>query len=284
MKSIECLVKQQNQRSDKYRINSKKVNEHFIKNFNSKKTGLKIVNELILEFNKLLNDQQNNENKLSSSNQKKAIKQLNSILNSRHLKAMMDAHDQIVNRDYNTRISEKQFVDEIDAENVEMEDYGLLQDQTSFKPYKSANQNGGAQRIINIHKGEDEALGITVKEEKGQVMIARIMAGSLADRQGMLHVNDVILEFNGLPIDRPDVLQELIRKNTSNIIQFRIIPSFNEQVAQLSCHMKALFNYDPNIDTLLPCKELGLPFVQGDILEILNQEDGQFFSFFFNAK
>ena len=89
----------------------------------------------------------------------------------------------------------------------------------------------------------------------------------------MLHVNDVILEVNGLPVDKPDVLQDLIRKNNSNLIQFRIIPSFNEQVAQLSCHMKSLFNYDPNIDSLLPCKELGLPFIQGDILEILNQED-----------
>lgn len=87
----------------------------------------------------------------------------------------------------------------------------------------------------------------------------------------MLHVNDVILEVNGIPVDKPEVLQDIIRKNSSNLIQFRIIPSFNEQIAQLSCHMKALFNYDPNIDSLLPCKELGLPFIQGDILEILNQ-------------
>lgn len=30
--------------------------------------------------------------------------------------------------------------------------------------------------------------------------------------------------------------------------------------------MRALFDYDPKDDTLLPCRELGLPFSQGDIL------------------
>lgn len=232
------------------------------------------MNDLLTEFGRLLNENaQNGEN--LRTNHRKAIAQLNEILSSRHLKAVMDAHDQLVNSNYDHRLNNKQqsYLDEIDAENVEMqemqEEFALLQDQH----YKPAGQTATAQRIINIRKSEDEPLGITVKEDNGQVLIARIMAGSLADRQGMLHVNDVILELNGQPVDRPDVLQDLIRKNNSNLIQFRIIPSFVEQVAQLSCHMKALFNYDPNIDTLLPCKELGLPFVQGDILEILNQED-----------
>lgn len=252
-------------------VNSKKINQQI--DLNKKREALSLANELLSEFSRLLNESEQNGENLRT-NQKRTIAQLNEILNSRHLKAVMDVHDQLVNSGYDHRIGNKpqHYLDEIDSENVEMqemEEFALLQDQH----YKPAGQTATAQRIINIRKSEDEPLGITVKEDNGQVLIARIMAGSLADRQGMLHVNDVILEMNGQPVDRPDVLQDLIRKNNSNLIQFRIIPSFVEQVAQLSCHMKALFNYDPNIDTLLPCKELGLPFVQGDILEILNQED-----------
>lgn len=33
------------------------------------------------------------------------------------------------------------------------------------------------------------------------------------------------------------------------------------------CYMRALFDYEPNDDTLLPCKEIGLPFLNGDILQ-----------------
>lgn len=32
--------------------------------------------------------------------------------------------------------------------------------------------------------------------------------------------------------------------------------------------MRALFDYDPKDDTLLPCKEIGLPFNKGDILQV----------------
>lgn len=32
--------------------------------------------------------------------------------------------------------------------------------------------------------------------------------------------------------------------------------------------MRALFDYDPKEDTLLPCKEIGLEFKKGDILQV----------------
>lgn len=32
--------------------------------------------------------------------------------------------------------------------------------------------------------------------------------------------------------------------------------------------MRALFDYEPEDDTLLPCKEIGLPFKYGDILQV----------------
>lgn len=36
----------------------------------------------------------------------------------------------------------------------------------------------------------------------------------------------------------------------------------------IQCYMRALFDYEPEDDTLLPCKEIGLPFQYGDILQV----------------
>lgn len=46
-----------------------------------------------------------------------------------------------------------------------------------------------------------------------------------------------------------------------------------------SCHslfqvkVKTYFSYDPTTDLLIPCKDAGLAFSSGDILEVLNTDD-----------
>lgn len=40
--------------------------------------------------------------------------------------------------------------------------------------------------------------------------------------------------------------------------------------------MRALFDYEPEEDTLLPCKEIGLPFHYGDILQVKRQLPPQY--------
>lgn len=37
--------------------------------------------------------------------------------------------------------------------------------------------------------------------------------------------------------------------------------------------MKCHFDYDPARDSLIPCKEAGLRFTAGDLLQIVNQDD-----------
>lgn len=37
--------------------------------------------------------------------------------------------------------------------------------------------------------------------------------------------------------------------------------------------IRALFDYDPNEDKAIPCKEAGLAFRKGDILQIMSQDD-----------
>lgn len=38
-------------------------------------------------------------------------------------------------------------------------------------------------------------------------------------------------------------------------------------------HVKALFNYDPEDDLYIPCRELGVSFMKGDILHVIAQDD-----------
>lgn len=38
-------------------------------------------------------------------------------------------------------------------------------------------------------------------------------------------------------------------------------------------HMKAHFDYDPEDDGYIPCRELGISFQKGDILHVISQED-----------
>lgn len=34
--------------------------------------------------------------------------------------------------------------------------------------------------------------------------------------------------------------------------------------------MRALYTYKPAEDSLLPCKDIGLPFKSGDVLQVIN--------------
>ena len=44
--------------------------------------------------------------------------------------------------------------------------------------------------------------------------------------------------------------------------------------------MKAHFDYDPEDDLYIPCKELGISFMKGDILHVISQEDANWWQAF----
>lgn len=130
-------------------------------------------------------------------------------------------------------------------------------------------------RIVKLVRSDNErSIGVTVKVEDGNIVVARIMAGSLADKQAALQVGDIILAVNNREVYTPEQLQEELRLtiNEDNVIM-KVVPSFKEELPTLCIYLRALFNYDANEDTLLPCKEVGVSFNQGDILEVVNQED-----------
>lgn len=73
--------------------------------------------------------------------------------------------------------------------------------------------------------------GVTFRMERGKMVIARILHGSSIDRQGMLHVGDVIREVNGREVgSNPQDLQELLR-DCSGSITLKVLPSYRDAPA-----------------------------------------------------
>ncbi len=64
--------------------------------------------------------------------------------------------------------------------------------------------------------------------DKGDLVIARILHGGLIDRQGLLHVGDIIKEVNGKDVgNNPTELQEML-KECSGGITLKILPSYRD--------------------------------------------------------
>ncbi|KAK7810683.1 hypothetical protein U0070_013734 [Myodes glareolus] len=173
-----------------------------------------------------------------------------------------------------------------------------LEPITDERVYESIGQYGGETvKIVRIEKARDIPLGATVRNEMDSVIISRIVKGGAAEKSGLLHEGDEVLEINGIEIRGKDVnevfdllvrsdLLELtsINYNSTFLLQsdmhgtltFVLIPS--QQIKpppakETVIHVKAHFDYDPSDDPYVPCRELGLSFQKGDILHVISQED-----------
>ena len=73
------------------------------------------------------------------------------------------------------------------------------------------------------------------------------------------------------------IIQEIIPilAQSQDAVTFKIIHSIKEERPSKEGKMfiKALFDNDPNEDKAIPCKEAGLSFKKGDILQIMSQDD-----------
>ncbi|NXH49046.1 MPP2 protein, partial [Dicaeum eximium] len=91
--------------------------------------------------------------------------------------------------------------------------------------------------------------------------------------QGLLHVGDVIREVNGREVGSdPRALQDSLRHASGSVV-LKILPSYQEPPPPRQVFVKCHFDYDPATDSLIPCKEAGLKFMAGDLLQIVNQDD-----------
>ncbi|CDQ65469.1 unnamed protein product [Oncorhynchus mykiss] len=102
------------------------------------------------------------------------------------------------------------------------------------------------------------------------------MRGGAADRSGLIRVGDELREVNGIPVDdkKPDEILRILAQS-QGAITFKIIPGIKEEAPSKEPKMfvKTLFDYEPAEDKVIPCKEAGLTFKRGDILQIMSQDD-----------
>ncbi|KAK7111632.1 protein PALS2-like [Littorina saxatilis] len=177
--------------------------------------------------------------------------ELRAVMDTPHFKSLLMTHDDVCNKRYEEHFE------------------SMMLAEPPPPVYNSAEQ----VRLISIRKSPSEPLGITVKlDEKDELVVARILQGCLIDKQGLLHVDDVVREVNEIPVFTPEQLMEVIQESDPSLT-FKVVPSYHNKVETKSVFMRARFNYDPMKDRLLPCKDAGLPFQSGDVLEIVSSED-----------
>ncbi|XP_036271648.1 55 kDa erythrocyte membrane protein [Pipistrellus kuhlii] len=142
-------------------------------------------------------------------------------------------------------------------------------------PTQAKGQEMRKVRLIQFEKVTEEPMGITLKlNEKQSCTVARILHGGMIHRQGSLHVGDEILEINGTNVTNHSVDQlQKAMKETKGIISLKVIPNQQNRLPALQMFMRAQFDYDPKKDNLIPCKEAGLKFATGDIIQIINKDD-----------
>jgi len=143
-------------------------------------------------------------------------------------------------------------------------------------------------KIIRLEKS-NEPLGATVRNDGESVMVGRIVRGGVAERSGLLHEGDEILEVNGVEVRGKSIndVCDLVG-SMSGTITFLIVPATPPATSPLIApppqpnvvHLKAHFDYDPEDDLYIPCKELGISFMKGDILHVISQEDANWWQAF----
>ncbi|KAL1505864.1 hypothetical protein ABEB36_005323 [Hypothenemus hampei] len=131
-------------------------------------------------------------------------------------------------------------------------------------------------KIIRIEK-TTEPLGATVRNEGDAVIIGRVVRGGAAEKSGLLHEGDEILEVNGIEMRGKSINAVCdILKDMEGSLTILVIPtsqSRSHTSRDMILHVRALFDYDPEDDMYNPCRELGISFRKGDVLHVISQED-----------
>ncbi|KAG6443988.1 MAGUK p55 subfamily member 6 isoform X1 [Manduca sexta] len=188
------------------------------------------------------------------------------IVSRAHFKALIDAHDQIgaIWLERGSGIEEPEVEQTKDvAEAVTPEENGDMPVETV--------------KVVGLRKVPGQPLGLTVTtDEHGQLIVARILAGSAAAKQALVSVGDVLLEVDGVHIESEEQLKEAVSKPNDRVT-LKVGPNLKEKSTQLinklSCYVRTLFDYSPKDDSLIPCKEIGLEFKKGDILQVSDRKD-----------
>nr|KAF6353679.1 membrane palmitoylated protein 4 [Pipistrellus kuhlii] len=133
-----------------------------------------------------------------------------------------------------------------------------------------------AMRIVCLVKNQ-QPLGATIKrhEMTGDLLVARVIRGGLAERSGLLYAGDKLVEVNGVAVEGLDPEQVIhILAMSRGTIMFKVVPvSDPPGNSQKMVYVRAMTEYWPQEDPTIPCTEAGLPFQKGDILQVVDQTD-----------
>ncbi|XP_061547215.1 peripheral plasma membrane protein CASK isoform X16 [Phycodurus eques] len=216
-------------------------------------------------------------------------KELRRILTQPHFMALLQAHDVVAHEVYSDealRVTPPPASPYLNGDSPESADGDVdLENVTRV-------------RLVQFQKNTDEPMGITLKmNDSNNCIVARIMHGGMIHRQGTLHVGDEIREINGISVANQTVeqLQKMLKEMRGSIT-FKIVPSYRTQGSScekesptapgqspanghssinssILIYVRAQFEYDPSKDELIPCKEAGVRFRVGDIIQIISKDD-----------
>ncbi|VFV36782.1 calcium calmodulin-dependent serine protein kinase, partial [Lynx pardinus] len=161
-------------------------------------------------------------------------------------------------------------------------------------------------RLVQFQKNTDEPMSL---HRWGRSRKGSLVSAEQNRAWGTLHVGDEIREINGISVANQTVeqLQKMLREMRGSIT-FKIVPSYrtqssscerdspstsrqspanghsstNNSVSDLpsttqpkgrQIYVRAQFEYDPAKDDLIPCKEAGIRFRVGDIIQIISKDD-----------
>uniref|UniRef100_A0A8C4TSP3 Membrane palmitoylated protein 4 n=1 Tax=Falco tinnunculus TaxID=100819 RepID=A0A8C4TSP3_FALTI len=177
------------------------------------------------------------------------IKELRRLLCAPHLKALLSAHDTVAQKDF----------------------------EPTLPPLPdNIPENEEAMRIVCLVKN-NQPLGATIKRHEitGDITVARVIHGGLADRSGLLYAGDKLVEVNGVPVEglEPEQVINILALSQGTII-FKLIPVSDRPVSnQTTVYVRAMADYWPLQDPAIPCADAGLAFKKGEILQVVDQND-----------
>ncbi|XP_061697571.1 MAGUK p55 subfamily member 4-like [Syngnathoides biaculeatus] len=177
--------------------------------------------------------------------------ELQILLSSPHMKALLSCHDAIAQADFGPVLPPLPDV--------------LPEDEEAI-------------RIIRLVKKE-QSLGATIRKDKetGEIFIARVIPGGLADRSGLLHPGDLLVEVDSKPLvglEPEEVIQILMR--SEGTILFKVVPNESQlSSTNKPVYMRAMVDYCPLQDLAITSPKVELVFSKGDLLEVLDQSDGR---------
>ncbi|XP_047205538.1 MAGUK p55 subfamily member 7 isoform X2 [Girardinichthys multiradiatus] len=178
------------------------------------------------------------------------IKELVKLLENPHMKSLLSVHDTVAQKRYDPELPPL-------PEDIHDEENSV--------------------KIIRLVKNK-EPLGATIRRDDGTgaIIVARIMKGGAADRSGLIQAGDELKEVNGIPVDdkKPEEIIRILAQS-QGAITFKVVPGVKEDapVREPKVFLRALFDYDHSKDNTIPCKEAGLSFKKGSVLQIMSQED-----------